>query len=179
MAGPEGVDAVLAAAAELPRQDLPVADDGAGRAAELLLATRRRARVAVSPLPVRDLARARTIIERTSLPRVASHGDFHIENILISEGAAWVVDWELSGHRPAGYDLMQLWATLPGPDDRERLWEGTVALVGTEHRGELFALRYALTVRTIANKLAAPQRFHRDPEGAARLLALLPSLRPS
>ena len=179
MAGPKSVDAVLAAAAELARHDLPVANHEGGRATEMLLATWRRALVAVSPLPVRDLARARTIIQRTDLPRVASHGDFHIENILISEGAAWVVDWELSGPRPAGYDLMQLWATLPAPNDRERLWEGTVALVGTEHRQALFALRYALTVRTIANKLAAPQRFHRDREGAERLIALLPSLRPS
>ena len=178
VAGPQSVDAVIAAAAELPRQDLPAAD-GSEASTERLLAARRRARVAVSPLPVRDVARARRIIEGTDLPLVTSHGDFHIENILISEGAAWVVDWELAGRRPAGYDLMQLWATLAAPADRERLWAGTLDTVGAKHEHELRELRYALVVRTIANKLAAPQRFHRDREGAERLLALLPELRRS
>jgi hypothetical protein len=175
--GADAVDAVVAAAAELPRHDLPQADGGSGRAAGMLLAARRRARVAVSRLRLRDVARARRIIEGTDLPLVTSHGDFHVENILVSESAAWIVDWELAGRRPAGYDLMQLWATLPEASERERLWQGALRVVGVEHERALRELRYALVVRTIANKLAAPQRFHDDREGAERLLALLPELR--
>ena len=137
----------------------------------------RRTRLALSRLPVRDVARARSILAASPLPLVTSHGDFHVGNVLVSDGKAWVVDWELSGRRPLGHDLMQLWATLPDARDRDRLWEGALALVGTEHEHALARLRYALVVRTIANMLAAPERFDRDSEGANRLLALLPALR--
>lgn len=175
--GPECVDAAVAAAADIPRHALPVAYEPAVRGSSMFLTARRRSRVALSALPVRDLARARDIIERCELPRVTSHGDFHVKNVLISDGAAWVVDWELTAIRPAGFDLMQLWATLPAAADRQRLWDATLDLIGTEHRRELAELRYALVVRTAANKLGAPERFNRDRQGARRLLALLASVR--
>ena len=177
--GAEGVDSVLAAADELSRHTLPAAETPRARRRHTHITVSRRARVALSPLHLRDVARARAIIERSPLPRVTSHGDLHTGNVLVSDGAAWVVDWELTGQRPAGFDLMQLWATLPDAADRERLWDGAVAMVGREHKDALADLRYALTVRTIANKLAAPHRFNRDREGGRRLLALLPSIRLS
>jgi hypothetical protein len=90
---------------------------------------------------------------------------------------AWVVDWELSGERPAGYDLMQFWATLEGAEDREYLFELAVSSIGADRRRELLRLRHALVVRTIVGKLAAPMAFDRDPAGARDLLALLPGLR--
>jgi aminoglycoside phosphotransferase (APT) family kinase protein len=178
VSGAAATEALVRAAAEVPSLDLPALEQGGGPAAVVTTAWR-RIHLALSALPVRDVARARSIISGSPLPRVTSHGDFHVENVLISDDCAWVVDWELSGRRPAGYDLMQLWATLPDPSDRDRVWRGALALVGEQHAQALAELRYALVVRTIANKLSAPQRFHRDPEGARLLLDLLPGLRPA
>jgi hypothetical protein len=128
-------------------------------------------------VPLGDLRASRRTLAEPGLPLVTSHGDFHRGNVLVSGGAAWVVDWELSGRRPAGYDLMQFWATLDLPEDRERLFETTVMSVGSAHRAELLRLRHALLVRTIAAKLSSRMNFDRDPAGAHDLLTLLPAVR--
>ena len=108
------------------------------------------------------------------LPLVTTHGDFHPGNVLISSGAAWVVDWELSGHGPAGFDLLLFGSTVES-EDRERLLEAAVELAGD--RREAQRLAYAVLVRAAAAKLSSAQPFDRDPEGAKRLLALLPAAR--
>ena len=171
--GAEPIDAVVAAAGRIPHLDLPRAPVRPGRAGSL----RTRAKLLRSPLPLRDLRAARRTLADPGLPPVTSHGDFHRGNVLMQDGAAWVVDWELSGERPAGYDLMQFWATLERAEDRERLFEASVAAVGTTHRPALLRLRHALVVRTIAGKLAAPMAFDRDRGGAHDLLELLPEIR--
>ena len=177
VAGAEAVDSVLAAAADLARRELPsLPHDGVG-AASALVTARRRMNMALSALPLRDVARARAIVADSPLPKVTSHGDLHTGNVLMADEQAWVVDWELSGIRPVGFDLMQFWATLPEERDRRRLWDGAVELVGRKHERELAELRYALAVRTIANKLCSPERIHRDFDGGRRILELLPALR--
>jgi streptomycin 6-kinase len=178
VAGDEAIDSVLAAAADLPQRDLPAFEHDSARTAAAIAAARRRTKIALSALPLRDVARARAIIAGSPLPQVTSHGDLHAGNVLVSDGITWLVDWELSGDRPAGYDLMQLWPTLEHDADRERLWQGAVEIVGKQHQRGLAQLRYALAVRTIANKLCSPARFQRDFEGGRRILALLPELRP-
>jgi hypothetical protein len=177
VAGPEAVDSVLAAAADLAERELPAVERNGARGTSALLTARRRVSMALSTLPLRDVARARAIVANSPLPMVTSHGDLHAGNVLMAAGKAWVVDWELSGMRPVGYDLMQFWATLAEERDRSRLWDGAVELVGQEHERELADLRYALAVRTLANKLCSPDRLHRDFEGGRRILALLPAIR--
>lgn len=177
VAGDEAIDSVLAAAADLPRREVPAFEHDPARTTAVIAAARRRTKIAISALPLRDVARARAIIAGSPLPQVTSHGDLHAGNVLVSNGNTWLVDWELSGARPAGYDLMQLWPTLAHEADRERLWQGAVEIVGKQHRRALAELRYALAVRTIANKLCSPARFQRDFEGGRRILGLLPQLR--
>ena len=177
VAGRGAIDSILAAAADLPQRDLPAFEHDRARMSAAIHAARRRTKMALSALPLRDVARARAIIGQSPLPLVTSHGDLHAGNVLVSNGKTWLVDWELSGERPAGYDLMQLWPTLPDEADRERLWQGALELVGGQHRRALAQLRYALAVRTIANKLCSPARFQRDFEGGRRILTLLPGLR--
>ena len=172
--GAERVDLVAAAAEAIALLELPPAPTGAGRR---MAKARTRARMLRSTLRLRDLRAARRTLADPGLPAITSHGDFHQGNVLVNEGAAWVVDWELSGLRPAGYDLMQFWATLERPEDRERLFEAAVATVGRARRPALLALRHALVVRTIAGKVAGPKAFDRDPAGAHDLLELLPELR--
>ncbi len=177
VAGPAGVDSVLAAAADLSRRDLPLLETNGAGSASAIATTRRRINLAFSALPLRDVARARAIVADSTLPPVTSHGDLHAENVLLADGQAWVIDWELIGRRPAGYDLMQFWTTLPDERDRSRLWNGAVDIVGKENEAPLADLRYALAVRTIANKLCSPDRIHRDLEGGRRILSLLPEVR--
>ena len=173
-AGAPAIDAIAAAAAALP--ELRLHDGPARRNVRGLASVRRTVRLAHSPLPVRDQLAARRVLARPDLPLVTSHGDFHTNNVLLAEGTAWVVDWELSGRAPAGFDLMQMWATLEREDDRERLFEAAVRQVGRRRRWELSRLRYAVVVRTLAGLLSGPE-FERDPVVARRLLALLPEMR--
>lgn len=174
-AGPACMEAVSAAAGRLAGLELP--EGPPARREPAASAMRRRLRVLASPLSVADLRRAKSVLEAGGLPLVTSHGDFHPGNVLYHDGALWVVDWELSGRRPAGYDLMHFWATTEGPGDRDRLLEASIELVGPEHRRDLLLLRYAVVVRAIAAKLSAAMAFDRDPEGAGRLLELLPAVR--
>lgn len=139
---------------------------------------RRRARLAMSPLPLRDLVRARRYAASSSLPEVTSHGDFHLAHVLPRDGVVWVIDWEVSGSAPLGLDLMQLWASLPDADDRALLLDAALAEVGPAHRGDLLRLRHVALVRRITSKLAEFGRFgDPDPAEARALLRLLPEVR--
>jgi len=168
--GAAHVELVAAAAERLQGLELPELPPRPGRGR-----ARARLRLLASPLPIADLRRARRIMAELRLPLVTTHGDFHPGNVLLSGGAAWVVDWELSGHGPAGSDLLLFASTLDSAEDRERLLEAAVELAG-DHR-EALRLAYAVLVRAAAAKLSAAQPFDRDPEGAEKLLALLPASR--
>ena len=165
------VDGVAAAAARIADLELPSRpEEDAPRS----LALRRWLALARRPRLVRELLRARQLISQTGLPTTTGHGDFHAGNILVA-GGPWIVDWELSRPLPAGYDLMQFWATAPDEVDRELVFDAALEVVGRNHRKELARLRYAVLVRTIATKLAAERSFDRDETGARKLLGLLPS----
>ena len=161
----------------------------AARLAELTLpeppatATRRRGRLAYRlrllrrPRLLPELARVRELVRSSTLPPVAAHGDFYPGNVLASGGVAWVVDWELCGRLPLGYDLAHYWATADDEEARAVVHEGALELVGPAHRVDLLRLRYAVAVRIAASKLAAAAPGDRDPAGAERLLRRLPELR--
>lgn len=129
-----------------------------------------------SPLPVPDLFAARRIVHVTPLPRVTCHGDLHDRNVLYDGSAVWLIDWEYSGTRPAGYDLMQLWSTLENEDDRSRLFEGVVDALGERWRPELRRLRYAVAARMITDMFDNPSDLDRIAQGKL-ILGLLPALR--
>ena len=175
--GDDAVETLIAAATRLQGLSLPELEDhpqasGGG-------ALKRRVKLLGSGLKVRDLYAAKRILTEPKLPEVTSHGDFHIGNVFYEKDALWVVDWEMAGRRSAGYDLMQFWGSVERTEDRDLLFEGTVEMIGEEHRRDLARLRYALLVRTIANKLGATKEYNRDVEGGRRLLDLLPEVRPA
>jgi hypothetical protein len=174
-AGPVWVDTAAAAAAVVATLVLP--DPPTESRAVSLGVVGRRWRALRSPVPIRDIARARSILAHSRLPSTTSHGDFHPRNILVADGAAWVIDWELSGRRPAGYDFMQLWAALEDGADRARVFDAAVAMVGVRFRPQLLSLRYALAVWTAVGKLASRHEFDRDPAGGRTLIGALPDLR--
>jgi hypothetical protein len=172
--GSHAIDTAVAAVSRLVELQLPPgpragdAPRGAGR-------LQRRIQVAFSPLPVADLAAAERILAEPGLPLRQSHGDFFPGHLLLANAALWVVDWERAAERPAGYDLMQLWSALERADDKERIFDSALELVGVAHRQRLEALRHAVVVETALRLL------DEGPESrpaATKLLALLPELRP-
>jgi hypothetical protein len=173
--GSHAVDTATAAATRLIELRLP-RGPRAGRAALSAPGRlQRRLRVSFSALAASEVSAAERVLADPGLPLLPSHGDFFPENLLLSAGTLWVVDWEHSADRPAGYDLMQLWTALERAGDQERLFDSALEMVGTQHRTRLAHLRYAVAVETIWRLLnSGPDARPR----AERLLALLPQLRP-
>jgi hypothetical protein len=175
--GSAAIDAAAAAAAEIPQLELPKLPFSRGGRSRVF-GLWRVARAAIGPISLRDLRAARRELAETDLPKVTCHRDFTANNILIEDGAAWVIDWERARFGPAGLDLMQLWTTLAEPEDRERLFEHGVDLVGAQRRASLERLRFAVAVAEASGMLAARDAFDRDDAALARLLEMIPSLRP-
>ena len=175
--GSEAIDQMVEAVRALVGLDLPPPPRKAG-SRRLVASAARRARLAASRLPLRDVIQARRLATAVSLPRVTSHGDFHLAHVLLARGAAWVIDWELSRPRPLGLDLMQMWVSLPLPEDRSLLMDRSLDLVGAGFRRELLRLRYFSLVQRIGSKLAEQRRYgDRNVREAQALLELLPGVR--
>ena len=176
LSGAAAIETVVQAAAELAELELPQAREDSGYGTRRA-AGRRRLRLAASPLPLADLVRARRLVRSSSLPSATSHGDFHRDHLFLGDHCVWVIDWELAGRRPAGYDLMLLWADLESDEDRELLFDATLRLLGERARRGLLELRYVQLVRLLASLFADISPEGRDPERGRRLLRLLPAVR--
>jgi hypothetical protein len=120
-----------------------------------------------------DVVSARRIVAESTLPLVTSHGGFHIDHVFLAERDAWVIDWEQSGARPLGYDLMHYCSNLEDDELRRLVFAAAVDAIGRQHKRELRRLPYALLVRMIASKFVDDA----EPEGARRLLTVLPEVR--
>jgi hypothetical protein len=125
-------------------------------------------------LPIRDVVQARRFMRDSALPTATSHGEFHPKHVFVADRAVWVIDWEVLGRRPKGFDLMQMWCSLEDPHDRHALFELALQVVGRDMEQELLRLRYATLVQMISATLAVPRQFgDRDPDAARSLLPLL------
>lgn len=174
--GPARAGATAAAAVALVSAPLPIMDAPPGRAGVLRRAWR-LGRVARSALPLGDYMRAKSLLASSPLPTVTGHGDFHVGNTLFAGGEVWVIDWELAGPQPQGWDLAQLWASLPDAADRAVVAAVALDWVGGRHRRHFAQLQYAALVRAVAAKVAPDRRFDREEGEARALLRLLPEVR--
>lgn len=173
----ESIDAVVAAITVLQGSELPQPPPQLLRSREAPIARwRRRLLMLRSPLPTRDLVRARRVFSRSPLPLTTSHGDLHRKQIFPAPGGIWVVDWELLGKHPAGWDPLYLLWDLEDRDDRERLFLATLELVGRRYRSGLLTLKYAALVKMIVGKLIGSRRAE-DHEQGLMLLEELPRVR--
>lgn len=172
-----GLEVAVAASGEIAALDLPPAPRT--RAARARWAkVRRRTHLIFSELPLRDLRLARRYVYSSTLPRRTSHGDFHLAHLFLDGDRLWAIDWERTAKRPVGYDLMQLWVSLPGDEDRWLLRDAVDRRFDGHGRSELAKLRHALLVMRIASRLAEDPRFgSRDVADARRLLRMLPQAR--
>jgi hypothetical protein len=168
----KAAEQIVAAALRIPELELPPSpwpDRPAGRRGVVS----RWLRLLRTPLPARDVVAARRILAECTLPPVTSHGSYQRHHVFLADGAAWVIDWEQSGERPLGFDLMLYWSNLEDDELRPILFAAAVEAVGRQHERELKRLRYALLVRIIASKFVDDAQ----PEGARKLLSLLPAIR--
>jgi hypothetical protein len=173
----ERIDDVIAALAVLQRSELPQMPPQSGRSDETWIARwRRRLRMLRSPLPARDVVRARRLFARSPLPRATSHGEMVRGHIFPAPGGILVVDWEELAKRPAGWDAVYLSWDLEDPHDRERLFLATLELVGPRYRSALLELKYPALVKMIVGKLVGSRRAE-DREHGLKLLAELPRVR--
>lgn len=175
VAGKGDLELAIRAAGVISELALPPAPPGSPEGVSARIA--RRVRLLRFPGLVPELRRARRILRAIDLPTVTSHGDFHPGNMMIHDSSLYVFDWEMVGQRPAGYDLLQLWCSLPRAEDRAVMFEGALELAGSEHRAALARLRYALAVETAAIKMSTALPVSRDLAGARRLISLLSELR--
>ena len=88
-----------------------------------------------------------------------------------------MIDWEQTGIRIAGYDLMRYWPTLDSDRDRAHLFESTVEAIGPRYRDELSKLRYAFLMRAIATKHLRVRDREAPGNKGEKLLELLPDVR--
>ena len=176
--GRAAFDAAARAAAEIPPLDLPSVPGPAGRPSPVQRVLR-IAHAAIGPISIKDLRTARRELRKSDLPRVTCHRDFHPKNVLIdAQGSAWVINWERAASGPLGLDLMQCWANVADPQDRELVFEHAVELVGANRRASLERLRFAVVVAEVSGWHAERNPFDRDDAALARMLEVLPELRP-
>jgi phosphotransferase family enzyme len=176
--GPDAVDAAAAAAAEIPALDVPRKPSSEHPRALWFHEVGRIARAVIGPISISDLRSARRELADTDLPTVICHRDFHPKNLLLDETGVWVIDWERVDPGPLGLDLLRLWCSLADPADRERVFEHAVDQVGASRRASLERLRYAVAVAEASGLHLERNPFDRDDATLARLLELIPSLRP-
>ncbi len=137
----------------------------------------RLARMAASPIDVREFAAARR--NALALPADAlAHGDFHPGNVLFDAGSGTVnvTDWENLGMAPPGTDQLALWCGLETEDDREMVMDHLLTGTSLDEREGLLALRHWLALRTSADIALTAGRF-REPGHRAMLAAALDRVR--
>ena len=173
------IDDAAAAAAEIPSVPLrpqPPGQDSVSRLDGMV----RIARAATGPIKISDLRAARRELATSDMPIVTCHRDYHPKNLLVDNdtGGIWVIDWERAAPGPLGLDLMRLWTSLEQPEERERAFEHALDLVGRQRRASLERLRFGVAVAEASGLHAEKNPFDRDDANLARLLELIPSLRP-
>jgi hypothetical protein len=176
--GAEAVDAAAAAAAEIPALDVPAQGDSDHPRSLLFQQVGRIARAVAGPISISDLRAARRELAQTDLPTVTCHRDYHPKNLLLDDTGVWVIDWERIDPGPLGLDLLRLWCSLADPADRERVFEHAVDQVGESRRASLERLRFGVAVAEASGLHAERNPFDRDDATLARLLDLIPDLRP-
>src|SRR6266511_3354660 len=137
----------------------------------------RLARMAASPIDVREFAAARR--RALALPAdTLAHGDYHPGNVLFDAGSGTVnvTDWENLGMAPPGTDQLALWCGLETEDDREMVMDHLLTGTSLDEREGLLALRHWLALRTSADIALTAGRF-REPGHRAMLAAALDRVR--
>ena len=151
-----GLDAAdLIAALDPPTLDAPPSGwRGDGSRIDLIV---RLGRSLLGRLPVhRFVAARRAAAGLTDL--TTSHGDLYRRNVLArSATEVAVIDWEFVGPAPRFTDHVRLWSTLRRAEDRELAWARITTGLDAGQREHLAVLTEWMTLRLLAENLAAPR----------------------
>ncbi len=155
-------------AAASPPPSVPT--DGRGRRAPRWSLPVRMARLAASPIPIREFATVRR--RARALPAdVLAHGDFHPGNLLFDRdsGRVFVTDMESMGFAPNGTDLLTLWCGLDHAEDRDAVLDALLSGTGREEREPLAVLHHWLALRWLGDVTLVPRRFRVEDDREARI----------
>lgn len=131
----------------------------------------RVARSVVGGLPLRRFREARAAAYALT-DVVSGHGDLYRRNVIADGDDIRVIDWEFLGAHPRWSDHVRLWSTLTDPADRAVAvghLEDVVPAAGHHH---LAVLVRHLTLRLLAENVAAPPR-HRSSDDVDHARAMV------
>lgn len=164
--GPAAVRAGLEAADRIAACDVPLPElPSSAWTGDRRTFAARVLRSVAGGLPVRRFRDARAAAAGlTALG--PGHGDLYRRNVLADGGRVSVIDWEFLGTHPRWTDHVRLWSTLTDPEDRAVAVAHLDAAVPVAEHPHLAALVRHLTLRLLAENLAAPRR-QRDADDLA------------
>ncbi|NHA66594.1 phosphotransferase [Phycicoccus flavus] len=170
--GAGAVRAALAAADAVAacRAPLPTVPASTWRGDQRTLVAR-VARSAVGGLPLRRFRAARAAAAALT-DQAPGHGDLYRRNVLADGDRVSVVDWEFLSTHPRWTDHVRLWSTLTDPADRAVAVAHLEAVVPAAAHGHLAVLVRHLSLRLLAENLAAPpaERNSDDVDHARRVV---------
>lgn len=129
-------------------------------------------RSAAGGLPIRRFLDARAGAARLR-DLAPGHGDLYRRNVLADGPRVSVIDWEFLAEHPRWTDHVRLWSTLTDPADRSVAVAHLDAAVPPSEHPHLATLVRHLTLRLLAENLAAPRsrRSSDDLAHARRMVA--------
>lgn len=131
----------------------------------------RVARSLLGGLPIRRFREARAAAR--ALTDVASgHGDLYRRNVIADQDDISVIDWEFLGPHPRWSDHVRLWSTLTDTADRTLAVGHLEDVVPLSGHPQLAVLVRHLTLRLLAENVAAPPR-HRNSADLAHARAMV------
>jgi aminoglycoside phosphotransferase len=106
-----------------------------------------------------ELRAVRTAARHLPLSEV-SHGDFRAPNVVLDEAAGGLVVLEWAGVRPGPRhrDLLTLWATTPGEDDRAVVADVVLDRTAGWERPDVGLLWHAVALEQLVERVTRPDR---------------------
>lgn len=131
----------------------------------------RVARSVVGGLPLRRFREARAAAHGLT-DLVSGHGDLYRRNVIADGDDIRIIDWEFLDAHPRWSDHVRLWSTLTDPADRAVAIGHLEDVVPVDGHRHLAVLVRHLTLRLLAENVAAPPR-HRSSDDLAHARAMV------
>jgi hypothetical protein len=166
-AGPSGgsrwVAEAIAAAIRIAPLPAPQGEPWRQSVAEPLARVRGAAedvgRLVRGGVPLGELRAVRAAARRLPLPEVG-HGDLRAANAVLDEevGGLVVLEWAGLDAGPRHGDLLTLWATTPGGEDRARIAETVLERTARWERPDVGLLWHALAMEQLVERITRRDR---------------------
>ena len=90
----------------------------------------------------------------------ACHGDLRAANVVLDEdvGGIVVLEWSGVATGPRHHDLLTLWATSPGAEDRARIVDAVLERTARWEQADVGVLWHAIALEQLVARLTRPDR---------------------